>query len=85
LRHALTEQRGHVGPRRADDENGLAWQAGKTIPADAIHNVRVRQDLRPVLGHSRLQGPASDPGWVDYVPIPFRHEGPPQAQFDAKY
>jgi hypothetical protein len=85
LRYPLAEQRRHVASGRAADENGFPRQAGKPIPADGIHNVRVRQGLRPMLGHSRLQGSPSDPGRVDCVPIPFSHEGPPQGQFDAKW
>lgn len=75
------EQGRHVGPGRAADEDGFSRQVTQSIPADAVHEDRVRQHLGPVLGHGLLQGPASFPVRIDYVPIPFSHKGPPQGHF----
>jgi hypothetical protein len=77
----LPQQRRNVAPDRGADEDGLPGQAAETIPADPVHNDRVRQGLSPVRGHDRLQGPASLACRIDYVPIPFSHEGPPQGAF----
>jgi hypothetical protein len=77
----VPQQRRHVAPGRAGDEDGLPGQAAKAIPADAVHNDRVRQGRGSALGHDLLQRPPSLAGRVDYVPIPFSHEGPPQGAF----
>jgi hypothetical protein len=79
--NTLPQQHRHVAPGRGADEDGLSGQAAETLPADLVHNDRVRQGLSPVRGHDRLQGPASLASRVDYVPIPFSHEGPPQGAF----
>jgi hypothetical protein len=73
----VLQQRRHIGPGRAGDEGGLAGQAAQAILADAVHDDRVRQCLRPLLGHGRMQGTASLAGRIDYVLIPFSHQGPP--------
>ena len=73
----VPEQRWHVGPGCAADEDGLAGQVAQPSLADAVHDDRVRQGLRPVLGHDRLQGAASVAVRVDDVPVPLSHQGPP--------
>jgi hypothetical protein len=73
----VAEQRRHVGPGCAADKDGLAWQVAQASLADAVHDDRVRQGFRPLLGHDRLQGAASIAGRVDDVALPLSHQGPP--------
>lgn len=73
----VPEQRRHVGPSRAADEGSLAGQVAQPSLADAVHDDRVRQGLRPLFGHDRLQDAAGVTGRIDDVAVPFSHQGSP--------
>ena len=78
LRDLVPEQRRHIGPGRADDQDALPGQGGELRPAEVFHDGRVGQHLRPALGHGLVHGPAGIAVRIDDVPSPLSQEGPPQ-------